>query len=215
MKRFLNVILVFILGSSILYGCAKESLPVPEYPLDADAIEEALEEWDVSLTIQEDAHVREIRPGQSMYGLSSAENSNFMVAGVSSGEKDGERALFISFPTFYSPNSIPAEACENIIVFATRLFGGFESTHQVYNRFIREYDKVNTEKIEYEVSVRSSIPMSEGASHWESNVNGTICQIRLVQPTLSEQQEYLSSIALISDWDTFYPDETVEDLSIE
>ena len=215
MKRFLNVILAFSLGSSILYGCIKESLPVPEYPLDAHAIEEALEEWGLSCIVQEDNLAREMSTELSQYGLYSTENSEFVIVGISSSQKDGERALYLSFTRSYSPGAIPMEECENAIIFATRLFGGFESTHQVYERFIREYDKVNTEKLEYEVSVRSSIPMSEGESHWKSNIDGTICQIRLERPTLSEPQEYLSSIALISDWDTFYPEETVEDLSIE
>ena len=205
MKNCFIQIFALSICLSILCACNKDALPVPDYPLDAATVEEAVQQWGLSCIIQEDEQIRDMRPEQTLYVLYSVENTNFMIAGISSGQQDGERALFISFAPFYSYTAIPAEECESAIVFATRLFGGFRSSHQVYDRFMREYGKVNTERVQYESSRISSIPTREGSSYWESNFDGMICKIELAQPSLKEPQEYLSGITIISDWNTFYP----------
>lgn len=203
MKKILICILVLILGLAILYKCKKQTLPVPQYPLDSDTIVAALQEWGLSYTIEEDDWVRKERQGQSLYNLYSAENGEF-VAGISSSQKDGERLLFISFPPFYFTNPISVKEYENAIAFATLLYGGFQDQQQVYKKFTREYDRKNTEKKQYEVSSRSLTPTREGESRWERKIGATTCQITLEQPTLSEPEEYLKVIMFVSDWDTFY-----------
>lgn len=203
MKKILTYMLLLSIGLAIFYGCKKQTLPVPQYPLDSDTISVALEEWGLSCTIEEDDWVRKEWQGQSLYNLYSTDNGEF-AAGISSRQKDGERLLFISFPPFYYTNAISAKEHENAIAFATLLFGGFKDQQQVYNMFTREYDRKNTERKQYEVSGRSLTPMREGESCWERKIGGTTCRITLVQPTLSEPEEYLSVIMFASDWDTFY-----------
>lgn len=197
-------ILVFSIGVSVLYMREKKALLISEYPLDADTIAKAMQESGFHGTIQQDELI-ENPEFRSLFNIFSAENGKF-IAGVSSGQKDGERALFISFPAFYSTNAILAEESESAIIFATHLFGGFKGAHQVYNRYIQDYGIVNTERIEYEPSQHAGLmpPTHEGESYWERNIGNINCQIRLVQPLLSEQQEYLSVIILTTDWDTFY-----------
>lgn len=216
MKKILTAIIVLSIGIGIgilLLG-KKQTLPVPEYPLNADSINIALQEWGLSCTQQEDDWVREARPEQSLFGFYSTENEKFVVS-VSSGEKDGERILFVTFPPFNTDNTISATECKKAIVFATSLFGGFESKHQVYNNFISEYDTVNTERVKYEAASRGVTPMREGGSRWESNIGGIFCRIDLVQPILSEPQEYLSVISFSTNWDTFYPEKNVGEQSTE
>ena len=204
MRKILTGILVLAITLIIFFVFKKQTLAVPEYPLDADTIGEALQEWGLSYTIQED-DLRELgtQQEQSLFSLYSIENGKF-VAGISSGYKNGERILFISFPAFNYTNAISSKECEDTIVFATNLFGGFKSSHQVYDNFVQDYDTVNTKKVQYEISDKSLYPMREAESHWESNIGGTTCRITLEQPTLSEPQEYLRVIIFASDWDTFF-----------
>lgn len=202
-KKAAALLTVFNISLYMLCACKTEILPVPEYPLEADTIFEALQEWGVLCRVEEDVWVRETRPGQLFYSLYSVENGE-LIGSVSSGEKDGERVLFISFPPYLSTNALPLQECDGAVIFATRLFGGFKSAHQVYDSFVQEYDTVNTERVQFAVSVRSSMPAREGESKWETSIEGTACRINLEQPKLSEPQEYVLEIVLASDWDTFF-----------
>lgn len=204
MKKILILLLTLSMGAAILCACKKQTMPVPEYPLDADSIDAALQEWGIVCTMQEDDSTRQ---GVSLYNMQSAENGHF-IFGVLSAQKDGERLLSIAFPLSYLYNSIPAEECENAIAFATLLFGGFESTHQVYENFIQEYDTVNTEREENEFFGSNARVRVQEVSRWESIIGGTTCRIVLEHPTLSEPQEYLTDIIFASDWDTFFPEDT-------
>lgn len=203
MKKTLILILALGMCCCILFACKTETLPMPDYPLDADTIDNEFKVWGHACTIQEDESVNKTRPEQTFYSLFSVENGE-LVAAVSSGHKDGERVLVVSFTSCFSTNAIPAQQSEGAFALATRLFGGFESEQQVYDSFIQEYDTVNTEKKQRESSIYNRIPMREGESTWRSNVGGTDCRIIFEQPKLDEPQEYLVYMVFASDWDTFF-----------
>lgn len=210
MKKKLICIVSICIFLAALYMLQKKPLPIPEYPLSAATLSQSLPKLDVSCTVQDDEQVREMFQNRSLLSLNSTENGNF-VAGISSGQKNGKRILFISFAQFYSDNTVSFEECERAITFATCLYGEFKNEHQVYDRFIHAYDKVNTVRNQYEVS--GPTPMREGDSFWKSDINGITCQISFEQPKLDEPQEYLSVIIFTDDWDTFYPDETLVNTS--
>lgn len=202
MKKYISYLLAVTICLALLLGCKKQTLPIPEYPLQSDTIAEALEEWGLSCTIEEDEEAAKIRKGQSLYGLYDTETGEF-VAGVSSNYKDGERIIYITFPSFYIANTIGSDDYENAIIFATLMFGGFQRKEQVYNKFNKEYDKKNTirkEKDSDDVSQYSA----EGVSRWETLIDGNTCRITLDQPKLSETQEYIRTIAIASDWSSFH-----------
>lgn len=202
MKKYISYLLAVTIYLGLLSGCKKQTLPVPEYPLKSDTIAEALQEWGLSCIIEEDKAATEILKGQSLYNIYDTETGVF-VAGVSSNYKDGERIIYITFPSFYMDNTIGSQDYENAITFATLMFGGFQSKEQVYNKFNKEYDKKNTIRGQSENGVTSSYS-HEGASRWERLIDGNTCQITLVQPKLSETQEYIETILFASDWNTFH-----------
>ncbi|MDL2218490.1 hypothetical protein LJC27_07500 [Christensenellaceae bacterium OttesenSCG-928-M15] len=178
----------------------KATLPVPDYLLSADAMEDALLEWGVACTIEP---IEGTQQGRTAYGLYNAEDGG-LVAGIASNHLEGERALLISLPSFFSANAIPLEECAGAIAFATRLFGGFENEHQVYDSFIKDYNTVNTQRKQYDVPTGSTTHACEGTSRWESDIGGVICEITLEQPVLSEPQEYVTGIAFATNWKVFH-----------
>lgn len=202
MKKIITFMLIFTTSLCILCGCKVNAMPVPEYPLDTDTIDKELKIWGLTCTIEAD-ELSMIEGERSLYNINDAESGKF-VFGVLSGQKDEERVLFISFLPFYSDEAVPSQECEMAIAFATRLFGGFESEHQVYDKFIQDYDTVNTKKEQFETSIKSTQPKREGESYWESDIGNITCRIVLEQPKLSEPQEYLNTIIFATDWDTFY-----------
>lgn len=212
MKKSCILILALSMALVIICVCRKPKMPVPEYPLNADTISIALQEWGFSCTMEEDSWVRQ---GRTQWNLYSTENGK-LFASVSSAKKDGERILFVSFMPFHTTNAILVDELENAVIFATSLFGGFENTHQVYDNFIHDYDTLNTEKKQYDISSRiRTYPMREGDSRWESSIDGTTCRISLEQPILSEPQEFLGVIMFASNLKTFYPENTDSGISTE
>jgi hypothetical protein len=83
--------------------------------------------------------------------------------------------------------SLPEDEWERIIVFATLLYGGFESKHQVYDSFTNDYDTKNTVtvprvKIEGEVST------------WQSEINGIYCLVRIDRSNFNLSQSHLNTV---------------------
>lgn len=210
MKKWLAVI-VSLICAGILVACQKQVLPIPEYPLTAAAVTEAMQELNFSYDLEEDDTVHQLRPTQSLFNLFN-DNGDQFVAGISCGQKDGERILYISFPRFYSANPVERDDCKDAILFATRLFGGFDSPEKVYDTFIREYDTKNTVRNQYEISTerKSPTPIREGGSCWETTINDITCRITFEQPKLDEPKEYLSMITFVTDWETFHPGSTTD-----
>ncbi|MEG1255035.1 hypothetical protein [Clostridium sp.] len=202
MKKFF-LILMLIIGLGTFGGCEKQTLTMPEYPLDSTTIDKALQEAELSWTIigSEDApFVGQTIEGQTVYTLNK---NGEIVATISSAIKEGERYLQIGFSPYHNNEySLPEEEWEKAIVFATLLYGGFDNTHQVYNEFTNDYDTKNTVKEPRERIMGGSLGHEE-MSKWENEINGVNCQVILNKPYRSMPQEYLGSIRITSDVDTF------------
>jgi len=186
------------MGLGSFLGCEKQTLTMPEYPLDSTTIDKALKEAELSWMIiaEEDSSFA----GQTVYTLNK---NGEMVATISSAIKGVERYLHISFSSYHNNEySLPKEEWEKAIVFATLLYGGFDNTHQVYNQFTNEYDMKNTVKEPRERIMGGSLGHEE-MSKWENEINSVNCQVILNKPYRSMPQEYLGSIRITSDVDTF------------
>ncbi|MEW8994173.1 hypothetical protein [Clostridium sp.] len=198
MKKYIFLIPMLIIGLCSFWGCEKQTLIMPKYPLDSTTIDKALQEAELSWTIiaEEDSSFA----GQTIYTLNKNDE---MVASISSVIKGGERYLHISFSSYHNNEySLPEEEWEKAIVFATLLYGGFDNTHQVYNQFKNDYDMKNTVKEPRERIMGGSLGYEE-MSKWENEINGINCQVILNKPYRSMPQEYLGSIRITSDVDTF------------
>ncbi len=203
MKKYIFLVLVLIIGFGAFWGLKKQTLTIPEYPLDSTTIDKALKEADLSWTIiaeEDSSFVGETFEGQTVYTLNK---NGEVVAAISSAIKSGERYLHISFSSYHNNEySLPEEEWEKAIVFATLLYGGFDNSHQVYNEFTNDYDMKNTVKEPRKRIMGESLGYEE-MSKWENEINGVNCQVVLNRPYLSMPQKYLGLIRITSDVDTF------------
>lgn len=203
MKKYIFLIVVLIIGLVSFGIWKKQTLTMPEYPLDSTTIDKALKEADLSWTIiaeEDSSFVGETFEGQTVYTLNK---NGEVVAAISSAIKGGERYLHISFSSYHNNEySLPKEEWEKAMVFATLLYGGFDNSHQVYNEFTNDYDMKNTVKEPRERIMGGSLGYEE-MSTWENEINGVNCQVVLNRPYLSMPQEYLGLIRITSDVDTF------------
>lgn len=76
-------------------------------------------------------------PGFTSFNLYSEEGNSF-IAGIKSGDKDGEKMLSLVLLTT-GETAVPVEDGRNMVVLATRLYGGFEEETCVYDQFQKEF----------------------------------------------------------------------------
>lgn len=194
MKRYLRSLFILIVSLCAIYGCEKQSLPMPDYPLDATTITVALKEAELSWSITEEETWSE---GRTVYTINDKDGN--LVVFLLSGTQNKRRLLDVSFMP-YSDNpsitrSIPEEEWEKAIVFATLLYGGFEGKHQVYDSFINDYDTEDIVASQQEKIERHKKTMDNGEVHiWESKINDIYCIVRIEQPNINLPQKYLNTI---------------------
>jgi len=203
----LSVAIVFLafITACIPYSQA-DSLPVPTFPLSEVEIVNALNESGLLWTVGE---LRE----EPVVG--NVQVSNFrlykdtaMIGYIRSTLIDEERSIHIAFLNYsrgallgryempiaiYTPSK---EYWENIIVFITLLFGGFDSSHQIFHHFSNEIDTVTRYSTDY--SSEYFAPRFDEHAWWERLINGVYLRIWIVRP-VNRQNEYFSDILMISD----------------
>lgn len=188
MKKYLYSLFSFIIILSIVIGCEKQDLPMPDYPLDISIVAVALEEAELSWTIVKEEPLAE---GRILFTLHDKDDK--LVAFVLSGIHNERRLLDVSLMP-YSDNStitrsLPEEEWERVIVFSTLLYGGFENLNQVYECFTNDYDTKNT------VTVPSKKVVSNGeVLTWKSEINGIYCLVKTERPYVGMPQKYLNTV---------------------
>lgn len=204
MKKTITLFILMSFTICLLSACKGESLPMPDYPLEATMIEEKLSILGIECNIIEDEMVRAQNPEQSMYSLYRVEDDAFICA-ISSGMKSEERWLSVMFPPPTSPDNqiVRLDDSERAIAFVTSLYGGFETKEQVYNNFIKEYDTVNTTREQFETSVYTTVPQLEESAYWESDFDDTYFRI-ISEKFDTEEQESVVYAIVTSDWETFH-----------
>lgn len=90
-------------------------------------------------TVEEDSKLREMLPGFTSFNLYSEEGNSF-IAGIKSGDKDGEKMLSLVLLTT-GETAVPVEDGRNMVVLATRLYGGFEEETCVYDQFQKNFQR--------------------------------------------------------------------------
>ena len=200
------VVLAFIIGSGILYLNSRPKLPMPEYPLEAEFVEAAFENWNpwnVEYTIEEE----ETEGNWNFYVIYVPEEGRVrtpMLAFIQSAEKDGEYNLNISFARFASEYPLSMEEGKSTLAFVTNLFGGFKNSDALYNKFISDKNKGENIESEEQDLPSGNTHMSEGNYVWECSIDGIDCVIAFEQPNLDNPQQYIRSIIISTDLETFY-----------
>lgn len=172
-KIFIYLCILLIISLFAFFKFQNNILIVPNYPLDINTIESALEGSGLSWTVEQQEPVVE---GQTIYDFSKDDE---LIGNVISGLKDGETFLNVSAALYYNNEySLPKSEWEKFIIFATILNGGFKDKNQLYNVFSKEYDTVNTTKISRKNVPRTQHSIDE-TSLWKNKINDYYVQISL------------------------------------
>ena len=83
-------------------------------------------------------------------------------------------------------SDITEEECKQAIVFATHLFGHFESETQVYNAFVKSFNP-------------------EDGLTWETEIDGIYCRIKFNE--VNNTLKYTLNVRFATDIDTFTTEE--------
>lgn len=199
MNKMKKIILVTVVIISVFSFVKFQNniLTFPDYPLDINEVELALEASGIPWTVKQDNPVVE---GQTVYSLSK---DGKLIGGVISGLKDGETFLNVTAALYYNNGySLPKSEWENFIVFATILNGGFKNKHQIYDVFSKEYDTVNTTKFSRKNVPRTQHSIDE-TSLWKNKIRDYYVQISLTKPDINYSEEYLNVIIISTNLDAF------------
>lgn len=175
-----QIILLSFSISICLFGCQKERLPVPEYPLDAEAISKVLEECDMPYTVVGNGPSTGTDWQGETFAVYEEPDDTFAYAGISNAVKDGERTLGCIFINLNIDSDITEEECKQAIVFATRLFGHFKSETQVYDTFMKKFNP-------------------EDGLTWETEIDGIYCRIKFDKA--NEGSNYFLNVRFATDKD--------------
>jgi len=94
-------------------------------------------------------------------------------------------------------STLSTEYWENIIVFATIMFGGFEDMYQVFNYFDNEIETVARRPIpSYNFGILSSL--FEETAEWKQVVSGVFFRMWVGRP-IGGSDEYIWDIFISSD----------------
>jgi hypothetical protein len=224
-KLHLLSILVAVLVA--VTACASDiyavHLPVHEFPLSEINIVDALQKSGLSWTV---GHIQEEQEDtiqheneyllDSLFTLYKGTAKVGWIRSVSvtlDEKRDEERVLQLLFTRHsygsYTGRYIPPmeiytptyEYWENIIVFLTLLFGGFNCKNQVFQYFNSEIDMVTRHPIK--PSPVSSVPLLfVDFAVWDRMINGVYVRTRIMRPTDSPNG-YFSDILMSSNLDIF------------
>ncbi|MGL5439521.1 MAG: hypothetical protein ACRDA4_03940 [Filifactoraceae bacterium] len=193
----LIVFFLLIISLFTFFKFQNNILTVQNHPLDINVVESALESSGLSWTAEKQEPVIE---GKTIYYLSKDDE---LIGSIISGVKNGETFLNVSASLYYNNGySLPKNEWEKFIIFSTILNGGFKNKHQIYDVFSKEYDNINITK-----SSRNSVPINLESiykrSLWEKKINDYYVQITLNKPDINYSEEYLNTIIISTNLDTF------------
>lgn len=163
-----------------LSGCVKHRLSVPVYPLDATAVQTALETAQLSWTIEGEQSWTD---GQKAYTLHDEDGK--IISNISSADDSGERRLMMGFmPSHYDGydkmRSLSGEEWEAAIIFGTALYGGVEHERVVFNEFSNSYSADAVEAWSVEPSTDGTFSYDK-LSEWTYVWEDITCRIRIGQ----------------------------------
>lgn len=202
MKKITLILSIFTINI-FLFACQSQEMPRLDYPLDSDTITSAIEDSGYPWHIDE---VQKI--SDEIIGFIIKDDENKIVAVIQTVKVGQEQALTMSFSKRYDDDhSIKGESVKDMVILATKLYGGFKDTDQLYNNFIKEYDTKNTTASpKVYISGKEKTLGPEESVRWEKKVDGKTCQIVFSRayPNLPERQN-LDTISIMSDKETFFP----------
>ena len=203
MKKIILILSIFA-SNIFLFACQSQEMPRLDYPLDSDQVASAIEDsgypW----------HIDEVqRISDESISFIIRNNADKIVAVIDTVKAGQEQGLAMSFSKSYDDDhSIKGESVKDMAILATKLYGDFKDTDQLYNNFIKEYDTKNTTASpKVYISGKEKTLGPEEFVRWEKEIDGKTCQMGFSRayPNLPERQN-LYMIRIMSDKETFFPE---------
>ena len=213
----LNVVLKFctyaattftVLSLTLIFitACTYENQPLPilEFPLTETGITRILEESGLLWRAEEIDVLPEgytlpegiIRESYEIFKGSS--QIGFLTT-MAYGEDRMVSFVFLTYFGFGSHMDVhnhTREEWENIIIFITRLYGGFENDKQVFRYFDNEVGDLERESI--------NIRYFDARAIWECEIGGAYVYIE-IERRRDSYDEYLRDIKIVSDHEWLFP----------
>ena len=175
-------IVFFVFLLFFLFGCQKECLPSPDYPLTTEAISSVLAECNMNHTIVENEPISGTSGQGQSFALYENPDDTIAYAGISNATINEEKTLGCTFINLNMNSDITEDECKQAIIFATRLFGGFKNENQVYNKFRKNFNP-------------------ENGLTWESEINDIYCKIKFNK--VNDSLNYTLNVRFATDQDSF------------
>jgi len=158
-------------------------LPIPTYPLTEELVKEELQKTGVVADVETQEINSEEYPDfeRSAYSIRPPE-SRLLYAGINNGCSGDDRFLAITFLSFDDKEEISEEEFKKLILFSTRLFGGFINEETIYNAFMSEFNV-------------------EESMIWNAELDGVECEVRIQSST--DSPRYTVCVSFYTDKSVF------------
>jgi len=208
-KKTLILPIVITLLAACTTEIETELLPMLPFPLSESEIAQALQESGLSWTIE--PIPEEERPrigGDVLESHFTIYKDAATVGWISNWDVAGEsRNLQILFSGrasgfhegIYTPSK---EYAGSLMAFASLLYGGFESTYQVFDYFNSEIAAAERHPVELFPDMPNIPPAFEDRVIWTKIIDGVLVRVLMVRP-LGSDVDYFLNIYIVDDPDWF------------
>lgn len=202
------------------------SLPVPAYPLTAEYMQEYVDELEKGHFVKDNSFPNDYDDFESIaLAFAPVDAPQFENVGMVSTAYKGERSLSFTFAAATPINSglVPGysssdtgklydmESLEEVVRFATKLFGGFSDEDAVYKVLKKELGKKNTTEGEADPDNGSKVIT------WKTQIDDISCEIRFIKPYEDKDEMYLRMILFMTDPELYEQrnQQRIKDLNIK
>ncbi len=201
LAKFSLVMSILLLG--LLFAGCSEKLPMTEFPLKKEIIEENLSEWKEGYQVLLEGENVSDGYEVSVYKLYNPSNNMFLSASLNTIAKDDYRRLAISFMHSSNPEAITGDEMEKAIEFATKLYGGFSNEQAIVSAFKKEYPHTNSTVYDMDHSSITDpaviMLLNKSSTVWEKEIEGQHVIINVHQPNSDKYKESLFAIIIESE----------------
>ncbi len=210
-RKLLSLVLCAVITASFCACSTNDpstALEVPTYPLTAEYMQEIIDEKEEGYVVKDNSFPNDYDDFEGItLAFAPEETPQFEQVGMVSTAYRGERSLSFTFvsatpinlglvPGYSSSNSgelYDIDSSEDVIEFATKLFGGFSDEDVVYKTFKKEFGKKNTTQGEADPDNGSKVIT------WQSTIDDISCEIKFTKPYEDKDEMYLRMIMFMTD----------------
>ncbi len=181
-----SFVYMLVVAQVLVFGCEAKKLETPAYPLSEQTLSDVMEIYSISGRVITETN---LPSNVTQYNIMPFDNEEFIM-GIVNGTYKSERSLSIQFPTSQMEEIVAVSDANDMIKFATALFGGFVNDERILDFFSYDANKLNFS--------------NENRPYWEGSVDGVDCKITLeVSHDKTTEELLLSTIHISTDIELF------------